>query len=516
MKKKKLLLLLLLLISLGVGTYYVLEFNEGKPTITKVEIKSITTLPVDSTFSKTIDFKSEVLQFERDTLLKFQTKFKQGHVKQGKLEGYLTKNEDGYTIKLKSKTPITTPTIVDDLLYVSGGFGSKSYFCFKIEDGSLIWAIDLDDDGPSSAVVMGSLLVFNTESCTIFAVDRFTGEMAWSHWLGDPLLSTPVASKNRIYTSYPSAKVYMDKTLTKNYEKIKPSHPFICLDASNGNIIWQKWLDGDVLKTPVILGSHIYLTTFPGTVYKLDKTTGEILSCAALNATSPPSFSENRILITKRADDSTAVKESIAILNATSLGFVKEFEKTKAPYLDYSIQKESNLKKKSASLDYANGFIGGAPVTSGWELASANIGQSNVASLQLFQPSLVSVHKKNVVCLMGDVIKCVDPLTENLIWSYKLNIDQIAEGGSVASTPIIAGDKLITVTLKGKLIILDCNTGAILFEKETNKTVRSSPVVKGGVIFIPTTTGEIMSINPNMTGLDDYPMFMKNSEHHIN
>ncbi|WP_422103994.1 PQQ-binding-like beta-propeller repeat protein [Winogradskyella sp.] len=515
-KKRNVLLILLLLISFGVGTYYILEFDDGEPNITQVEITNISELQIDSVFTKSIDFKSEVIQFNKDTTLKFQTNFKTGHVKQGSLKGYLTKNADGYTIKLKSKTPITTPTIRDDHLYVSGGFGSKSYFCFKVKDGSLVWALDLDDDGPSSAVISGSLLIFNTESCTIFAVDRFTGDLAWSYWLGDPLLSTPVVSENRVYTSYPSAKVYSDKTLTKNYKKIKPSHPFICLDATNGEIIWQKWLDGDVLKSPVIVNSNIYLTTFPGTLYKMDKTTGDILSCISLSATSQPSILNNRVLITKRSDDSTGIKESIAILDAPSLNFIKELEKTDAPYLDYSVQKKSKLKLESDSLDLGNGFFGGAPVTSGWELASLNIGQSNVASLQLFQPSLVAAHENNIICLMGDVIKCIDPLNENVHWSYKIDIDQAKEGGAVASTPIIVGDKLVTVTLKGKLIILDCKTGSVLFEKETKKTVRSSPVVKGGTVFIPTTTGELISINTNISGLDDYPMFMKNSEHNIN
>ena len=87
-----------------------------------------------------------------------------------------------------------------------------------------------------------------------------------------------------------------------------------------------------------------------------------------LEATSPPSFSENQIFITKRSDDSTGVKESVAILDAKSLEFIKEFEKTKAPYLDYSVQKQSKLKTKSDSLDLGNGFYGGAPVTSGWKL----------------------------------------------------------------------------------------------------------------------------------------------------
>ena len=36
------------------------------------------------------------------------------------------------------------------------------------------------------------------------------------------------------------------------------------------------------------------------------------------------------------------------------------------------------------------------------------------------------------------------------------------------------------------------------------------------IVFIPTTTGELISVNTNISGLEDYPMFMNNSEHNIN
>jgi len=371
----------------------------------------------------------------------------------------------------------------------------------------------LDDDGPSSAVVSDSLLIFNTESCTIFAVNRFTGDMVWSHWLGDPLLSTPVVSDGRVYTSYPNMKFRNIGRINDTYKNIKPTHPFICMDATDGKPLWQIWLDGDVMVSPVIVDSNIFLTTFSGTLYKINKITGKILACVAMNATSPPTIIHNRVLVTKRADDALSVKESISILDIESLEFIKEFEKKDAPYLDFEVQKESKLKIRSERLDAANGFGGGAPVASGWQLASQNIGQSNVSSLQLFQPSTVNLYKGKAINLMGNTIKSVDPISEKLNWDYKIDIDQIAEGGSVASTPIVVGDLLVTVTLNGRLIVLDCETGKTIFEKETNENVRSSPIVNKGVVFIPTTSGKVLSIDTKLVALDGYPMFMKNSEH---
>src|SRR5207249_6931834 len=79
------------------------------------------------------------------------------------------------------------------------------FYCFDATTGALKWAINLDDDGPTAAVCDNSVCVFNTESCTLFAVDADTGKHLWSHWLGDPLTSTPTIANGVVFTSYPAA-----------------------------------------------------------------------------------------------------------------------------------------------------------------------------------------------------------------------------------------------------------------------------------------------------------------------
>jgi len=54
---------------------------------------------------------------------------------------------------------------------------------------------------PLRSAVM-ALIVFNTESCTIFALEAETGQQLWSYWLGDPLTSTPTIAQGRVFTSY--------------------------------------------------------------------------------------------------------------------------------------------------------------------------------------------------------------------------------------------------------------------------------------------------------------------------
>ena len=117
----------------------------------------------------------------------------------------LTKTATGFTIKHAERgRRIPTPTVYKGKIYVSGGFSTKEYFCFDAATGKFEWGMTLDDDGPTSAVVEDDTVVFNTESCTIFALDARTGKHLWSHFLGDPLTSTPTIANGKVYTSYPA------------------------------------------------------------------------------------------------------------------------------------------------------------------------------------------------------------------------------------------------------------------------------------------------------------------------
>ena len=147
--------------------------------------RSAVTAVVDSANER--DILPAIIAINSDKGNKPKTNFKKGHVNQTTLKDYFHETENGYYIQLPSTTIVPTPAVVDGNLFLSGGFGSKQYYNFDALTGKLKWAIDLDDDGPSSPAISDGLIVFNTESCTIFVCDLVTGKMVWSYYLGDPL-----------------------------------------------------------------------------------------------------------------------------------------------------------------------------------------------------------------------------------------------------------------------------------------------------------------------------------------
>src|ERR1051326_5877214 len=176
------------------------------------------------------DILSKINEMNGPNMPRPGKEFKPGHISEAEIQNYLHKTDHGFVIKLPSNSNIPTPIVQDGKLFVSGGFGSKQYYAFDAKTGEKIWALNIDDDGPSSGVTEGDALVFNTESCTIFACDKNTGKYLWSHWLGDPLMSMPAVANGKVFTAYPAVYSYSyDEhngmhTGIMSASEIKPTH----------------------------------------------------------------------------------------------------------------------------------------------------------------------------------------------------------------------------------------------------------------------------------------------------
>src|SRR6185503_957151 len=81
------------------------------------------------------------------------------------------------------------------------------------------------------------------------------------------------------------------------------SHAFICLELKTGKILWQKWIDSDVMSAPVAVDDEVYAATFSGTVYKFRQNDGEIISAQRSRATSAPVVVGKHMYWTQRADN---------------------------------------------------------------------------------------------------------------------------------------------------------------------------------------------------------------------
>jgi outer membrane protein assembly factor BamB len=443
--------------------------------------------------------------------------FKPGAVSEGQIINYLHKTEHGFVIQLSSSSNVPTPIVQDGKLYVSGGFGSKQYYAFDAKNGEKIWAINVDDDGPSSGVTQDNVLVFNTESCTIFACDKNTGQYLWSHWLGDPLMSMPAVANGMVFTAYPAGYTgsgYTDGIHTPaNLGAMRPTHVLAAFDLKTGEVKWQKWIDGDIMSAPVANGSSLYFTTFPGTVYKVDQADGKFISARSMKATSAPVINGEQMLITRRNDKDNTVRENISLLTEKDMTVTAQYHDKKADYLDKNVQVNSSLKTESMYLDAGNGFSNGAPVNSGWVGAYDNIGQSNVSSLQGFQGSRILFANGKNYNTMGDELVCTDPGTGNVVWSIKVDGDLQGAGGFLATPPIMAGTSIVIATFGGEVELIDPSTGEITDRYLTGEHIRYQPVVSEGWVYVTTTTGKLVAFNTQNPKLTGWPMWGANAGH---
>jgi outer membrane protein assembly factor BamB len=512
MKKSIFIFSLFLIFSLILNT--ITDIKSKSTSITNIE--GFLTDTVDTTL---IDLTEQYITLNNDPKYKPSDTFRQGHVTKRELNENIKKTDYGYVVDFGTYTNIPTPAVKNGVVFVSGGFGSKEYYAFDAESGQNIWAINLDDDGPSSPAINDSIIVFNTESCTIFACNIKTGEHIWSYWLGDPLMSMPTIANDIVFSAYPAGMttnidiqqnqniniqnnppINNIDNIEKKVQALYTSHVFIAFDFHTGKILWQSRIDGDVMSAPVAKDEYIYVTTFKGTLFKFKQKTGEIISVKAMRATSAPVFAGEDIIITGRADNKgEPVSEEIVRLSSNGISKSKPIYKRDAPYLDRMVQDKSEFKNKSISDDAGNGFVGGAPSSSGWNEASMHIGQSNVSSLQSFQGSRNLYLDGKNYNTMGNELICMDMKSGKEIWKYKIQGDMNSAGGFMGTPPIYAGKYIIIATYSGEIIISDKDTGKEIKKYNISEPVRYQPVADKGKIFVTSSTGKLHIINTGIS-----------------
>jgi len=99
--------------------------------------------------------------------------------------------------------------------------------------------------------------MYNTESYTLVVVDDATGRRLWSHWLGDPLLAQPAASRDQVVMAWPA----------------RGKHLLGTLDQPTGERQWEAEIAADVISAPVIAGGTTWATTYDGAVTSVDLAT---------------------------------------------------------------------------------------------------------------------------------------------------------------------------------------------------------------------------------------------------
>ncbi len=361
----------------------------------------------------------------------------------------------GWVASLPEGEQLPTVAYGGDRIYVSGGFSSVSFYALAATTGRIQWATtNLEDNGPTSAVFEDERVIFNTESCTLFALDARTGKRLWLRWLGDPTLAQTAVADGLVFAAHPADR----------------GHVLSALRVTDGAPVWSGWIGSEAIAAPVIAGDSVYVSTLGGLTLRFVRKTGKLRWSKPLHATTAPWIDGDELFVTRRRGG----KEQQVVVAIDSGQILREHHVSKGAY------------------------AGDLPPGSDWHAVWA------------FEGSRPVIDRGVRYVAMGTEIHATDARTGEPLWHrrYAGDADRRAIG-SVA----VAGSNVVFATRDGKLFGLDVDTGYTLWSYDLGVRVVAQPIIARGWIYASTTDGRVVALNVADPTLDGWHMFGGNPHH---
>jgi len=363
----------------------------------------------------------------------------------------------GWVTRLPEGGQLPSVAYGDGRVYISGGFNAVSFYGLNAVTGTVEWATtNLEDNGPTAAIYEDDRVIFNTESCTLFALDAATGKRLWFKWLGDPTLAQTAVADGLIYAAHPATD---------------GGHRLTAYKVRNGNVKWSRKISGDLLATPVIHDDAVYASTLEGYTYKFDRKQGARKWRKKLRATTAPWPSGDELFLSRR----NGKREQQVVVSAADGSVLREHHDTTGKHL-------ADVPTNLNNWPQVWQFEGSRPVVSG--------GVRYVA--------------------MAGEVRATDAVSGETLWVRNYAGHEAERSvGSVA----LAGPQVVISTRQGQVMGLDIDTGYTLWAYDIGHDVYAEPVVANGWIYATTTQGYVVALNVADETLDGWHMFGGNPKH---
>lgn len=349
--------------------------------------------------------------------------------KLGKPENYITRTSTGFELDFESSGPVGTPTVVGNKLYTQQGYYSPNYYCLSAATGQFVWGVELGEAGISPVVHQSGVLLLNTESCTLYAIDAKTGELLWSKWLAGYLYTTPSADQYNVYVVYENGGM--------NPNNPNEGRVLASFNIRTGAVNWMSWLDNEAIACPVIAGDEVHVSSLSGRYYVYDRKTGKRREASAsIKAVSSPTVTAEEIFLTATVNGA----EKLIVLDRKTLKKKRSYGTKLSPAL---VTERSGLQEKM-------NFNGAHPV----------------------------VYKNKIVVLLeADKVSAFDANSEKLLWQNEVSTTN-------NQAPIISNGKVYVAGKEGELLAFDLNTGRETTIEDTKGMLDGQPIMRNGIIYV--------------------------------
>lgn len=338
------------------------------------------------------------------------------------------RTDTGFVAKLPNARSVPTPAYHEGRI-LTGGFGSYDMYAMDARTGGSEWGLRLSDDGPTDPACREGICVFNTYSCTTFAVEAATGKPLWSWYLGSPQLATPVIDGDVVYTSYPGSGGSTEARFVLG-----------AFDLKTGKPSWRRWIDQEVNSTPVAHAGHVYVATKLGTLYEFAAKDGEVISVQRNRIASAPVLTTDGVFF----GHEESPKENRMI--ETSAILFPGLENAVAKSVEMVEPKPRPLVAQHRLITIDNGVVVATNRHSGrrlWQAQPSGEPPADISSPLIYagKSILMATRSGNVVRMEQD--------TGEVSETFRLG------QGAIASQPIAVGGWIYAGTMAGSIVGFD-------------------------------------------------------------
>jgi len=384
----------------------------------------------------------------------------------------------GWVTAMPRAELLTSPAFHDGKVFLGGGFASHRFYAFDAYSGELSWSIAAPDGGPTAAVIEDDKVIFNTESCTIFVAEADTGNLLWSRWLGDPLMSQPAAADGLVFTAYP-----------KN-----GGHEFGAFRLSDGEPVWATPIEADVIQAPQVVGRSVYFATMDGTAYRLDTRSGDVRWARDVGASSAVWVDRGNVLVSRRVGESS--REQMVVLSTANGAVRHQGERFDAAYFG-GASRDREMASGTA------GAWGNVP-------HGEHLGLRNVASGWAFQGSTPAVADGRAYFSIAGELIARDMGDASTVWRRDY---ADADGAQALSPPAVVGSLVVFGTVDGHLVATDIDTGMTVWAYDVGEPIVFQPIVAQGWVYVATGRGNVIGLELGDAMLDGWHMWGGNAQH---
>ena len=331
----------------------------------------------------------------------------------------------------------SSPAVVDGTVY----FGSRDGKLYALDatTGAKRWEFKTGNWVDSSPAIINGVVYFGSNDGKLYALKADTGQKFWEYDARYPIRSSPTVAGRMVYFGCYDYGIY-------------------ALDITRGTKRWCYLTEGYVYSSPLVANGIVYAGSMDNFCYALHAKSGRLR--LRFRTFSPSTITSSPV----------AVNEVI-YFNSTD-GYL------------YAI--DGNARNWPGEIKlrpfWATAYLWGMaprPSSPSGYLWRVKVDKDTTSS---------PVVKDGALYLgTGKKLVSVDLSSYALRWTFDA-------GGSIESSPAIAGATIYAATVDGRLYALDANTGKKNWDLLPGGNITSSPALANGMIYIGSHDGNLYAI----------------------